>query len=83
MIGNGIYHGILESGILAGYAVRNGIPMWEYIANRFLTLIENVMLGQKLSEYHTGYRAFSREKMPLDINFDDFVFDNQILAQIA
>lgn len=62
------------------------MPMWKYIANRFLTLTENVMLGQKLSEYHTGYRAFSRElleKLPLDVNSDDFVFDNQMLAQIA
>lgn len=86
MIGNGLYHCVLGSRILGGYALRDGMPLWKYIANRFLTLIENVMLGQKLSEYHTGYRAFSRElleKLPLSINSDDFVFDNQMLAQIA
>jgi hypothetical protein len=61
------------------------MPFWKYISNRFLTLVENVMMGAKLSEYHTGYRAFSRElleKLPLASNSDDFVFDNQMLAQI-
>ena len=61
------------------------MPVWKYIANRFLTLVENVVLGAKLSEYHTGYRAFSRqilEKLPLEANSDDFLFDNQMLAQI-
>jgi len=61
------------------------MPLWKYVANRGLTLIENSLLGAKLSEYHTGYRAFSKhllEKLPLDIHSDDFVFDNQILAQI-
>jgi hypothetical protein len=61
------------------------MPLWKYIANRFLTFAENVMLGAKLSEYHTGYRAFSGDllkKLPLESNSDDFVFDNQMLAQI-
>ena len=61
------------------------MPWWKYISNRFLTLVENIMTGAKLSEYHTGYRAFSRElleKLPLRANSDDFVFDNQMLAQI-
>ena len=85
MIGNGLYHCVLGSRILGGHAVKDGMPVWKYIANRFLTLAENVMLGAKLSEYHTGYRAFSRElleKLPLERNSDDFVFDNQMLAQI-
>ena len=85
MIGNGLYHCVLGSRILGGHAVRSGMPVWKYIANRFLTFSENVMLGAKLSEYHTGYRAFSRElleTLPLDLNSDDFVFDNQMLAQI-
>jgi len=85
MIGNGLYHCVLGSRILGGHAVKSGMPLWKYVANRFLTLAENVMLGAKLSEYHTGYRAFSRElleKLPLEWNSDDFVFDNQMLAQI-
>lgn len=86
MIGNGLYHCVLGSRILGGHAVRSGMPLWKYVANRFLTLVENVLLGAKLSEYHTGYRAFSRElleKLPLNANSDDFVFDNQMLAQIV
>jgi hypothetical protein len=86
MIGSGLYHCVLGSRILGGHAVRGGMPLWKYIANRFLTLVENVLLGAKLSEYHTGYRAFSRgllEKLPIDLNSDDFVFDNQMLAQIV
>jgi glycosyltransferase involved in cell wall biosynthesis len=85
MIGNGLYHCVLGSRILGGYAVKGGMPVWKYIPNRFLTLIENLLLGAKLSEYHTGYRAFSREllqKLPIEVNSDDFVFDNQMLAQI-
>lgn len=85
MIGNELYHCVLGSRILGGYALRGGMPIWKYIANRFLTAAENVLLGAKLSEYHTGYRAFSRElleRLPLDANSDDFVFDNQMLAQI-
>lgn len=61
------------------------MALWKYIANRFLTLVENILLGAKLSEYHTGYRAFSREvlqRLPVEANSDDFVFDNQMLAQI-
>lgn len=85
MIGNGLYHCVLGSRILGGYALRGGMPIWKYIANRFLTLAENAFLGAKLSEYHTGYRAFSKEvleKLPLSVNSDDFIFDNQMLAQI-
>jgi glycosyltransferase involved in cell wall biosynthesis len=85
MIGNGLYHCVLGSRILGGYALKGGMPVWKYIANRFLTLAENILMDAKLSEYHTGYRAFSRElleKVPLEVNSDDFVFDNQMLAQI-
>lgn len=85
MIGNGLYHCVLGSRILGGYALRGGMPLWRYVANRFLTLVENILLGAKLSEFHTGYRAFSRElleRLDIDHNSDDFVFDNQMLAQI-
>ncbi len=85
MIGNGLYHCVLGSRILGGYALKGGMPIWKYIANRGLTLFENIMLSAKLSEYHTGYRAFSRQllqKLPIEHNSDDFVFDNQMLAQI-
>jgi len=85
MIGNGLYHCVLGSRILGGYALRGGMPYWKYIANRFLTFTENLLTHAKLSEYHTGYRAFSRElleKLNLENNSDDFVFDNQMLAQI-
>ena len=85
MIGNGLYPCVLGSRILGGYALRGGMPLWKYLANRFLTLAENIFLGAKLSEYHTGYRAFSREllqNLSLDGNSDDFLFDNQMLAQI-
>ncbi len=85
MIGNGLYHCVLGSRILGGYALKGGMPAWKYIANRFLTFTENVLTGAKLSEYHTGYRAFSRQlikELPLEKNSDDFLFDNQILAQI-
>jgi len=85
MIGNGLYHCVLGSRILGGYALKGGMPAWKYIANRFLTFAENILMDAKLSEYHTGYRAFSRElleKLPLEVNSDDFVFDNQMLAQI-
>ena len=85
LIGNGLYHCVLGSRVLGGYALKGGMPLWKYIANRGLTLIENGLLKAKLSEYHTGYRAFSRtllEKLPLNENSDDFVFDNQMLAQI-
>ena len=85
MIGNGLYHCVLGSRILGGYALKGGMPWWRYVSNRLLTLVENIMTGAKLSEYHSGYRAFSRElleKLPLEVNSDDFVFDNQMLAQI-
>ena len=77
MIGNGLYHCVLGSRILGGYALKGGMPVWKYIANRGLTLVENILMGAKLSEYHTGYRAFSRpllEKLPIERNSDDFVF---------
>jgi hypothetical protein len=85
MIGNGLYHCVLGSRILGGYALKGEMPLWKYVANRFLTLVENILLGAKLSEYHTGYRAFSREllaQVPYGNNSDDFVFDNQMLAQV-
>ena len=85
MISGGLYHCVLGSRILGGYALKGGMPVWKYIANRFLTLAENILIGAKLSEYHTGYRAFSRElllRLPLENNSDDFVFDNQMLTQI-
>ena len=75
---------VLGSRILGRGALAGGMPLYKYIANRILTAFENIMLGVKLSEYHTGYRAFSRkvlETLPLDRNSDDFVFDNQVLAQ--
>ncbi len=85
LIASGLYPCVLGSRILGGYAREGGMPHWKYVSNRFLTFCENLLLGAKLSEYHTGYRAFSREllqKLPLDRNSDDFVFDNQMLAQI-
>ncbi len=85
MIGNGLYPCVLGSRILGGYALKGGMPIWKYISNRFLTLVENILTGAKLSEYHTGYRAFSRQlliQLPIEHNSDDFVFDNQMLAQI-
>jgi hypothetical protein len=77
---------VLGSRILGGRAMAGGMPWWKYVSNRFLTFAENLLLGAKLSEYHTGYRAFSRrilETLPLEANSDDFVFDNQMLAQIV
>ncbi len=85
IIGNGLYPCVLGSRILGGYALRGGMPWWKYAANRFLTFFENLLMDAKLSEYHTGYRAFSRtllEELPIHVNSDDFVFDNQMLAQI-
>jgi len=85
IIGNGLHPCVLGSRILGGYALRGGMPFWKYVSNRCLTLAENLLLRAKLSEYHTGYRAFSRailEKLDLARNSDDFVFDNQMLAQI-
>jgi glycosyltransferase involved in cell wall biosynthesis len=85
MIGNGLYDCVLGSRILGGYALKGGMPIWKYVANRALTAMENLLLGTKLSEFHTGYRAFSRQllqQLPLGANSNDFVFDNQMLAQI-
>jgi glycosyltransferase involved in cell wall biosynthesis len=85
MIGNGLYPCVLGSRILGGYALKGSMPIWKYVANRVLTFTENIFLNAKLSEYHTGYRAFSRKlltQLPLENNSDDFVFDNQMLAQI-
>jgi len=85
MIASGLYPCVLGSRILGNHALRGGMPLWKYLANRMLTLAENILLGAKLSEYHTGYRAFSREvleRLPLWTNSNDFVFDNEMLAQI-
>jgi glycosyltransferase involved in cell wall biosynthesis len=86
MIAYGEFDTVLASRILGTGALKGGMPFYKYISNRFLTFVENILLGQKLSEYHTGYRAFSRtvlETLPLEFNSDDFVFDNQMLAQIT
>jgi glycosyltransferase involved in cell wall biosynthesis len=86
MVSSGLYPCVLASRILGGRAMDGGMPSWKYIANRALTFTENLLLGAKLSEYHTGYRAFSRsllERLPIERNSDDFVFDNQMLAQIV
>jgi glycosyltransferase involved in cell wall biosynthesis len=87
MIGNDLYHCVLGSRILGGQALKGGMPLWRYVSNRFLTFVENILIGAKLSEYHTGYRAFSRQlllRLPMNENTsDDFVFDNQMLAQIV
>jgi glycosyltransferase involved in cell wall biosynthesis len=85
MIAYGEFDAVLASRILGIGALQGGMPLYKYVANRFLTLFENLCLGHKLSEYHTGYRAFSSEileKLPLEKNSNDFVFDNQMLAQI-
>jgi glycosyltransferase involved in cell wall biosynthesis len=84
MIASGHYDAVLASRILGRGALKGGMPLYKYIANRFLTFAENIALGIKLSEYHSGYRAFSRkllETLPLDLCSDDFVFDNQMIAQ--
>ena len=85
IIANGIYEVVLGSRILGRGALKGGMPIYKYIANRLLTMIQNVLMGQKLSEYHTGYRAFTRnviETIDYNANSNDFVFDNQVLAQI-
>lgn len=84
MIASGEYDMVMGSRILGKGALAGGMPLYKYIANRGLTFVENILLGEKLSEYHTGYRAFSRkvlETLPLDRCSDDFVFDNQMIAQ--
>src|SRR5436309_5827420 len=86
MVAYGVYDVVLGSRIIGGQALRGGMPLYKYIFNRMLTAFENLFLGIKVSEYHSGYRAFSREvltKLPLLENSDDFVFDNQMLAQCA
>ena len=86
MIASGEFDAVLGSRILGRGALAGGMPLWKYVANRCLTLFQNLMLGQTLSEYHTGYRAWSRhllETLPLHACDDDFVFDNQMLAQAA
>jgi glycosyltransferase involved in cell wall biosynthesis len=85
MISNGVYDCVIGSRILGGRARSGGMPAYKYAFNRILTLGQNLLMGSKLSEFHTGYRAFSREileRLPLGENSDDFVFDNQMLAQI-
>ena len=85
MIAFDVYDVVLGSRIIGGKAIKGGMPMYKYIANRFLTAFENIIVGSKLSEFHTGYRAFSREvleNLPLENNSDDFVFDNEMLVQI-
>jgi glycosyltransferase involved in cell wall biosynthesis len=84
MVASGHYEVVLGSRILGGKSLQGGMPLYKYISNRVLTLIENVLLGAKLSEYHTGFRALRREileKIPFENNSDDFVFDNEILVQ--
>jgi len=86
MIAYGEFDAVLASRILGTGALKGGMPPYKYIANRFLTFVENILLGQKFSEYHTGYRGFSRavlETLPLDANSNDFVFDNQMIAQLV
>lgn len=85
IIANDLYPVVLGSRILGKGALRGGMPLYKYIANRFLTLSQNLLIGQKLSEYHTGYRAFSKEvllSIDYTANSDDFIFDNQMLSQI-
>jgi glycosyltransferase involved in cell wall biosynthesis len=84
LVAVGQYDIVLGSRILSGGALRGGMPLYKYVSNRVLTLVQNVLTGAKLSEYHTGYRAFSRRvltTLPLERNSDDFVFDNQMLVQ--
>jgi hypothetical protein len=85
LIADGVYPAVIGSRILGKGALRGGMPLYKYVSNRFLTLSQNLLMNQKLSEYHTGYRAFSREileKIDYESNSDDFVFDNQMIAQI-
>jgi len=85
LIANGVYPAVIGSRILGKGALKGGMPYYKYVANRFLTLSQNLLMNQKLSEYHTGFRAFSKEileKIDYNVNSDDFIFDNQMLAQI-
>ncbi|MGE0525489.1 MAG: glycosyltransferase family 2 protein [Bdellovibrionales bacterium] len=84
MLATGLYDVVLGSRILGGQALQGGMPLYKYVANRFLTAAQNLLQGAKLSEYHTGYRGYTRqvlETLPWKLNSDDFVFDNQFLAQ--
>jgi len=84
LVAIGQYDLVLGSRIISGGSIKGGMPIYKYISNRFLTLFENILLGQKISEYHTGYRAFSKrllENLPMENNSDDFVFDNEFIAQ--
>lgn len=86
LIANDVYSVVIGSRILGKGALKGGMPFYKYLANRLLTLVQNILMNQKLSEYHSGYRAFSTKvlsKIEFNLNSDDFVFDNQILAQIA
>jgi glycosyltransferase involved in cell wall biosynthesis len=86
MIVHGPYDYAIASRILGGRALQGGMPPWKYVCNRALTFVQNLLMGQKVSEYHTGYRAYSRrvlEAVPFHANSDDFVFDNEMLAQLA
>src|SRR5829696_173788 len=85
LIANELYHVVLGSRILGNGALRGGMPFYKYVANRLLTFTQNILVGQKLSEYHTGYRAFSKEileRVNFEIDSNDFVFDNEMLSQI-
>ena len=85
MLASGLYDVVLGSRILGGQALQGGMPLYKYISNRFLTLAQNALMGAKLSEYHTGYRAFTRkvlQSIPMEKNSDDFIFDNEMLSQI-
>jgi glycosyltransferase involved in cell wall biosynthesis len=86
MVSSGLYACVLGSRILGGQALQGGMPVWRYISNRVLTFVGNMLLGTKVSEFHTGYRAFAVEvlrTLPLEENSDDFVFDNEVLSQVA
>ena len=86
IIASGVYDAAIASRILGNKALAGGMPLYKYIANRFLTLFQNILIGEKLSEYHTGFRAFSSDVLngiPLDSNSNDFIFDNEMLAQIV
>lgn len=86
LVSSEMFDVVIGSRILGGLALKGGMPLYKYVANRFLTTFENVFIGQKLSEYHSGYRAFSREvllNLPLLENSDDFVFDNEMIVQSA
>ncbi len=85
LLASGEYDVVLGSRILGGQALKGGMPLYKYISNRFLTLVQNLLMGAKLSEYHTGFRGFTRkvlQAVPMEKNSDDFIFDNQMLSQI-